>query len=177
MSRRSEATRLAVVDGCLAGDWSTAEAASLQGVSPSTVKRWLALYRAHGEVGLQRRPNRRYDAAFKLAVVQCLREQGLSQREVALRFDLRDLSVVGQWARRYDDGGAQALQPRLKGRPPAMRKPPLTPPVPTPVDDELRSRDELINELRWLRMENDYLKKLDALVQAKQTAAPRKKRS
>lgn len=58
-----------------------------------------------------------------------------------------------------------------------MRKPALTPPVPTPVDDEHRSRDELINELRWLRMENDYLKKLDALVQAKQAAAPRKKRS
>ncbi len=31
-------------------------------------------------------------------------------------------------------------------------------PVPTLVDDAHRSRDELINELRWLRMENNYLK-------------------
>jgi transposase len=177
MSRRTEALRLKVVVGYLAGQWSTAEAAALHGVSPSTVKRWLALYRVHGENGLRRRPNRCYDGAFKLAVVQCLRKECLSQQEVALRFELRDLAVVGQWARRYDEGGAQALQPRRKGRPPTMRKPPLTPPVPTPVDDEHRSRDELINELRWLRMENDYLKKLDALVQAKQTAAPRKKRS
>ena len=154
-----------------------AEAAALHGLNPSTVKRWLALYRAHGEAGLRRHHNRRYDAAFKLAVVQCLRDEGLSHREVALRFGLRDLSVVGQWARRYDEGGMPALQPRRKGRPPAMGKPPLTPPAPPPVDDEHRSRDELINELRWLRMENDYLKKLDALVQAKQAAAPRKKRS
>ncbi len=177
MSRSTEALRLQVVVGCLAGVGSAAEAAALYGVSPSTGKRGLALYRAHGETGLCRRRNRRYDAAFKLAVVQCLRDEGLSQREVALRFGLRDLAVVGVWARQYDEGGAQALQPRRQGRPPAMRKPPLTPPAPTPADDEHRSRDELINELRWLRMENDYLKKLDALVPAKQAAAPRKKRS
>lgn len=89
-----------VAVGCLAGEWSAAEAAALHGVTPSTVRRWLALYRAHGETGLRRRRNRRYDATFKLAVVQCLRDEGLSQREIALRFGLRDLSVVGVWARR-----------------------------------------------------------------------------
>jgi transposase len=46
----------------------------------------------------------------------------------------------------------------------------------TPPDNEHRSRDELLAELDYLRMENAYLKKLQALVQARPQQAPRKKR-
>ena len=45
-----------------------------------------------------------------------------------------------------------------------------------PPDDENRPRDELLAELNYLRMENAYLKKLQALVQAQQKATPPKKR-
>ncbi|RMV93197.1 hypothetical protein ALP01_200132 [Pseudomonas caricapapayae] len=51
------------------------------------------------------------------------------------------------------------------------------PPVNAPsIDDESRSRDELLAEVKQLRMEVDYLKKLDALVQKKQRIAQQKKR-
>ncbi|WP_338910295.1 hypothetical protein IHE31_02345 (plasmid) [Mycetohabitans rhizoxinica] len=39
-------------------------------------------------------------------------------------------------------------------------------------DDEVRTRQDLLDEWNHLRMENAYLKKLDALVQAKKQAAP-----
>jgi transposase len=42
--------------------------------------------------------------------------------------------------------------------------------------DESRSRDELLAEVKQLRMENDYLKKLEALVQEKKRVAQQKKR-
>ena len=52
---------------------------------------------------------------------------------------------------------------------------PTTKPEPSP-DDEKRTRDELVAELNQLRMENAYLKKLQALVQARQQQTPPKKR-
>ena len=43
-----------------------------------------------------------------------------------------------------------------------------------PLSDEDKSREELLAELAYLRMENDYLKKLEALTQARQTPNGRK---
>lgn len=45
-----------------------------------------------------------------------------------------------------------------------------------PSDNEARSRDDLLAELEHLRMENAYLKKLQALVQARPKQASPKKR-
>jgi transposase len=57
-----------------------------------------------------------------------------------------------------------------------MPKPTL-PAQSQPPDDESRTRDELIAELNQLRLENDYLKKLDALVQKKRSAQQKKRKS
>ncbi|SFH99910.1 transposase [Modicisalibacter xianhensis] len=56
-----------------------------------------------------------------------------------------------------------------------MAQKPPSPPPSDPVNDE-RSRKELLEELAYLRAENAYLKKLDALIQEKRTAARGKKR-
>jgi transposase len=45
----------------------------------------------------------------------------------------------------------------------------------SPPEDEHRSREDLLAELNHLRMENAYLKKLQALVQARQSQTLRKK--
>lgn len=44
------------------------------------------------------------------------------------------------------------------------------------LPDAARTREDLLKELQFLRTENAYLKKLDALVQAKQKSAQQKKR-
>jgi len=116
----------------------------------------------------------RYSAEFKLLVLQQMRSEGLSARETAARFNIRNRTAIGQWKRQYDEGGIDALSPRQRGRPRKMPKPPITPP-PLPEDDT-RSRQELLDELNFLRMENAYLKKLEALAQAQQRSAQRKKR-
>jgi transposase len=54
------------------------------------------------------------------------------------------------------------------------QKPPETPVQSCPDDDE-RTRQELLDELGYLRAENAYLKKLDALIR-EQNAARAKKR-
>ena len=61
-----------------------------------------------------------------------------------------------------------------------MPKPPVAAPPSLVADgdglpsDEARTREELLAELAYLRMENDYLKKLEALTQARQTPNGRK---
>lgn len=53
-----------------------------------------------------------------------------------------------------------------------MPKPAPEPP-PEARNDEAKSREELLAELRYLRMENAYLKKLEALTQGH---APKKRK-
>jgi transposase len=101
-------------------------------------------------------------------------ENELSFGQTAAAFNIRNHSAVGVWERSYREGGFDALLPRPRGRPKQMPAP-TTKPEPSP-DDEKRTREELLAELNQLRMENAYLKKLRALVQAKQKATPPTKR-
>ncbi|MER9294872.1 MULTISPECIES: helix-turn-helix domain-containing protein, partial [unclassified Mesorhizobium] len=161
MSKYSESFKRSVVDSYLGGDESCASAASMHGVDAATVRKWVALYQAHGDAGLSGKYGR-YDAAFRLSVLERMWEEGLSYRQTAALFNIRNASCLTGWEKRYHAGGIEALGPRPRGRP--MSKPP-SPAVPVAASDEAKSREELLAELKHLRMENDYLKKLEALTQ------------
>lgn len=169
MSRHGASFKRSVVDCYLCGDESFASAASLHGVDAATVRKWVALYRAHGDAGLSCKYGR-YDAAFKLSVLERMWEEGLSYRQTAALFNIRNAGCLTGWEKRYHAGGLEALGPRPRGRP--MSKPPA-PAVPVAASDEAKSREELLAELKHLRMENDYLKKLEALTQGH---APKKRK-
>jgi transposase len=169
MSRHSARFKRSVVDSYLREDESYASAASKHGVDAATVRKWVALYRAHGDAGLSCKYGR-YDAAFKLSVLERMWEEGLSYRQTASLFNIRNAGCLTGWEKRYHAGGIEALGPRPRGRP--MSKPPA-PAVPVAASDEAKSREELLAELKRLRMENDYLKKLEALTQGH---APKKRK-
>jgi transposase len=118
---------------------------------------------------------RHYDAEFKLSVLRRIREDGLSHRQAAAVFNIRNMSCLSDWERRYERGGIEALVSRRTGRPGSMPKPPTPSQPRTSPSDDTRSREELLAELGYLRMENAYLKKLKALTQA-QLPLPLKKR-
>ena len=170
MSKYSESFKRSVVDSYLREDESYASAASTHGVDAATVRRWVALYQAHGDAGVSGKYGR-YDAAFKLSVLKRMWGDGLSYRQTAALFNIRNAGCLTGWEKRYHAGGIEALGPRPRGRP--MSKPPA-PAVPVAASDEGKSREELLAELKHLRMENDYLKKLEALTQGH---APKKRRS
>ena len=96
---------------------------------------------------------------------------GLSRRQTEALFDIRESGVIGKWERQYHSGGLTALEPKRKGRRPMTKKPPSPPPPP----DAERSHDELLEELAYLRAENAYLKKLDALIREKRATTRGKK--
>ena len=138
-----------------------------------TVRKWVLAYQLHGDAGLSKKLSQ-YSAEFKLSVLQHMWDNQLSITQTAARFDIRHHAMVGIWERAYRDGGVEALTSRPRGRPKSMAT--SIPKSPNPPDDDQRSREELLAEVNQLRMEVAYLKKLEALVQARPKQAPKKKR-
>jgi transposase len=180
MKKHTEQFKLTVVEHYLGGADGYKEVGRHHGVTYSLVKRWVAFYRYHGIKGLKAKPgNARCSPEFKLSVLRHMWDNKLSYAETAAKFNIRGQCHIGSWERSFLDGGAAALMPPPKGRHEKMHDPKIDSSQPPPAErpnDEARSREELLKELNYLRMENAYLKKLEALVQAKKQAAARTKR-
>lgn len=170
----TEQFKHAVVHDYLSGHDGFRTVAQRHGMrNRSLVERWVAAYRLHGDAGLGKKRSR-YEPDFKLLVLRHMWDNRLSITQTAAKFDIRRHSTLGAWERAYRDGGVAALTP-----PPTRRLKKMTIPTTKPeatAGDDKRSREELMAELEYLRMENAYLKKLDALVQARQKSAAPKKR-
>lgn len=176
MSKYNEQFKLAVVQEYLTGAAGFKHIANVHGLPYSMVRKWVSLHRLHGTAGLAKKFTH-YDAEFRLSVLRHMWDRALSYTEVAAVFNIRSVGCIGQWERCYHSGGLDALAARKRGRPKNMPIPPDTKPG-SPPDPADRTHDELVAEVNQLRMEVAYLKKLRALVQAKQqqVTTTRKKR-
>lgn len=86
-------------------------------ISRSVVQQWLYTYRALGKEALLSSSHRKYTQEQKLAAVLDLLEGGLSIAEVMERHGVRSKTQILTWRRAYEEGGADALAPKPKGRP------------------------------------------------------------
>jgi transposase InsO family protein len=108
--------RRRVVDRVLVGGWSVAAAAEAAGVAERTVFRWLARFRAEGQVGLvdrrsvpQRVPGR--TPSDRVRVICELRRLRLTAAEIAERLEM-PLSTVSAVLKREGLGKRSRLEPR-----------------------------------------------------------------
>jgi len=103
---------------------------------------------------------RKHSPEFKLSVILDMRENHLGLRETERKYNVGH-SVILKWERIFLEEGADGLMKERrgkasaasgtrKGRPPRLDK---------------KVEEDLIAENQRLRMENEYLKKLNALVQ------------
>ena len=100
-------------------------------------------------------PNKRYTGEFKQRVVETMMQEKLSYREAARQFDVNDHKRVASWERIYLEEGPEGLYVERRGRGSKGRSPKkLKPEV----------EEDLLAEVQRLRAENDYLKKMNALV-------------
>ena len=145
-------------------------------LSDGQLRRWVNLYQTHGKAGLEKK-SASYSSARKLAILQHMWHNELSYSRTAAIFNIRSPGHLSKWERCYHSGGISALQPRRRGTPKKMVDSKPAPPQP-PVADADRSREDLLAEVNFLRMENAYLKKMKALVQEQreQRTTARKKR-
>ena len=175
MSKYTEQFRHMVVQEYLSGGGGYRALSQRHGMASRTlVERWVAAYQLHGDAGLSKKKRSRYAADFKLSVLRHMWENRLSITQTAARFDIRRHSTVGDWERAYREGGVKALTPAPTRRVKKIPIPTTRPAV--PASEDTRNREELLAELAHLRMEVAYLKKLEALVQARQKSAVPKKR-
>jgi transposase len=165
MRKYSDQKRVAAARDYCAGTAGYREVAHLHGVNVSSLRIWAAAYKVHGAVGVKSRRRRLYTAQFKLSVLQRIRNDNLSLRRASALFNIRNRDMILLWQRAYDMGGAAALHPHQGIRSFAMNEQ-TDVKAREDTDDSKRSRQELLDELQQLRMENAYLKKLKALAQA-----------
>ena len=114
-----------------------------------------------------RRKNKVYSAEFKIGVIMDMREHHLGYRETARKYDLvrqsetAAASMLHRWERIYIEEGAEGLMKERRGR--ACSTSGTRKGRPPKLDKKVE--EDLIAENQRLRMEIEYLKKLDALVQ------------
>lgn len=163
--------KLEIVKSFLAGEGGAKLLARQWSVPEEKIRTWVSHYRLHGIDGL--RPKRgAYSVQFKLQVLSHQDRERLSSREVAAIYDIRNPNQVVVWRRNLDEGGVQALERRKPGHP--NMKPERRSPVPENVD-VTDSEQTLREENERLRTEVAYLKKLQALIRAKKSAARTKR--
>lgn len=95
-----------------------------------------------------------YSGKFKQTVVEDIRKNHLSYSEAMRKYGIGGKMSIQQWERIYLEEGLEGLSIERrgsgsKGRPPKLDK---------------KVEEDLIAEVQRLRAENDYLKKLNALV-------------
>lgn len=172
MKKHTEQFKLAVVQHYLNSLEGYQAVAQHHDIGRALVRRWVAFYRSHGADGLKKKYSK-YSADFKLSALQYMWDNKLSSAATSAIFDIRGQCFLGIWERSFREGGIDALKSPRQSRPKIMADPKaIQPDSPAPAaDDETRTRADLVTELNYLRMENAYLKKLKALVQADQQAA------
>lgn len=143
------------------------------GVNHEVVRMWIKQFEYHGMKAFEKSYTT-YTQQYKLNVLHYMNENGTSPNETAVIFNISSPGLIRKWQNQFITEGIDALKSKKKGRP-SMSK-----------ENEKKalkkqglaegSVEALQAELERLRMENAYLKKLNALVQSKGKSPNKTKR-
>ncbi|QPH40002.1 helix-turn-helix domain-containing protein [Pedobacter endophyticus] len=160
--------KLLLVKQAIKGEGSVRAIAKENQLDHTILDRWVSFYKVYGIEGL-RLPARQYDGEFKLKAIQTLRAGGLSLYQACIRFKIPSVSMLSNWQKKYESHGAESLFKSCRGKPKSMNKSDKI-----PKQGTANAREQEL-ENKYLRAENEYLKKLYALIQ-KEELEKRKKR-
>ena len=154
--------KLEIVERYLKGDIGIKKLAQEYHVSYGDIQKWRDAYLEHGVAGLSTKHGT-YTGEFKVSVVEYMHNTGASIRKTAAHFNIPSFRTVSRWERIYYEQGKDALFVEQRGRASKMgTKHPRKPKTNT------EANEDLLSEVQRLRMENEYLKKLNALIQKRE---------
>ena len=161
--------KLECIDLVLKQHYSLDYVSKLKGPHKSEIFKWISFYNNYGNNGLIPRKNQSYSISFKLKVVNAIEKFSLSLRAASLKYNIPDKSVIAKWKKDFANFGIEGLKSKPRGRPISMsdykRKKRKS-------DKPLTREEELLKENERLRCENELLKKLQALIQARRNPKP-----
>ncbi len=132
------------------------------------VRKWSRIYESLGEAGLEHgKPT--LDTGQRLELIRRV-ENGESYKSVALSAGIGDDLLI-KWHKIYMEDGVDGLQSLKRGRKPMENKKADS----AKKKDSDKTREELLEELQYVKAENEYLKKLSALVQERKAREQQKK--
>ena len=142
----------------------------------STIERMIRRYKEHGIESLKHPPKQqKYSVEFKMMIIKKVYE-GKSKTSLAAEYNLPGLGTIVAWMHKYEELGYNGLISK-QGRPKKNMNPekeektnvvnssPLTDSERVEFEELKRQYDILKKEKELSDMENEFLKKLDALVQ------------
>jgi transposase len=130
--------------------------------SHRTILNWVNQFKEYGGSSFDiRSPKFDYDGNFKLEVLEWKKRNRASLPETALHFDISAPSTIWAWERKLEEKGIEALFMR-RGRAKHMT---TSPDHKQGKKEEPSELEKLKRENRLLKIENEYLKKLKALMQ------------
>lgn len=124
--------------------------------------------------------NTKYSAEFKISVIMDMRENHLSYSETVRKYwDIGNgqehnyTHRLKLWERIYLEEGAAGLMTERRGRKSTGR--PRKQPLDKTVEEDLIAENQRLKErIEYLEAENEYIKKLDALVQEREQRSGKK---
>lgn len=161
MSKRKYTTelKLEIVQRYLKGDIGFKSLSKQYYVCPGDIQTWTDAYLAHGIEGLTT-THGTYTGDFKVSVVEYMHTTGASLRKTAAHFNIPSRESISKWERIYFEEGKEALYEERRGRASKMSTK-----RPRKSKNTVETNEDLLAEVQRLRMENEYLKKLNALIQ------------
>lgn len=171
MTKYTTEFKLAIIQGFNSEAISQKEYVKKVGVTRSQFAFWLKLYELHGVDGFST-PCTNYPVTFKLDVLNYMVQSGASLADTAALFKIPSFTIVYNWQKQIEVGGIEALEPKKKGRLP-MKKESTKQNKQVSTAGSVKALEVRIKQLE---MENEYLKKLNALVQNKEKSPNKTKR-
>lgn len=171
MAKYSFELKMEIVKAYLKGEGSYNYLAKKFNVaSDKDIRTWVASYRQLGEEGLLRsRKSKKYTLDFKLEVVEYYLTTEISYKDLAMKLGINQPALISSWVSKFREQGVEGLS-KAKGWPPKMESKKEKEQVIDNTDihtDISVSESERIKELekqvRYLQIENAYLKELRRL--------------
>lgn len=166
MAKYTSDLKLEIVNKYMEGTYGLKALAKQYHVTYGDVKKWVDAYKIHGSKGLCT-THGTYTGDFKINVIEYMHTHNASYRQTAAHFNIPSFSSIINWEKIYLAQGPEALYIEKRGGNRNMSSSKTS----TKATSRKRlTEEELLEENKRLRMENEYLKKLNALIQERENS-------
>ena len=139
-------------------------------IHESKIKYLIALIKKHGYYILRNGKNRIYSKDFKLKIINRILINHESINSVALDIGLISAGILHNWLSKFKENGYNVVEKKKGRKSKSMTKPKKSDKILLEKDKIKQLEDEII----YLKAENEYLKKLRALVQERELKEKKK---